>query len=308
MIRRLPVLLVLLAAVPAAAQGLTLRVSGDIVIPRGTVHEGSALTMNGRIVIDGTLRGDALTMNGDIAVSGTVRGSVRAVNGDITLAPGAVVEGDVWSANGRIVRAPGAQVRGRVRQESWGRASPPAMRERWEGRWSWRWPGMMRALATWTFVGFVVLAAVAAALFPRQVRQVADALHHAPGESLLAGLVLWIALPPLALILTLSVVGIPAVAFLPLAVLLLGLAGLAGASQLIGDRILGGFQQQHQVVTEAVVGAALLGALAFIPGLGWLVIFAAFTWGIGAVVLVIFHRIRGTSAPQAPASPPSPPS
>ncbi|HXF82650.1 MAG TPA: polymer-forming cytoskeletal protein [bacterium] len=308
MIRLLPVLLMLLAAAPAAAQGPTMRFSGDIVIPRGTVHEGSALTMNGRIVIDGTLRGDALTMNGDIAVSGTVRGSVRAINGDITLASSAVVDGDVWSANGRIIRAPGAQVRGRVRQEGWGQAPPPPIRERWEGRWSWRWPGMMRAMATWTFAGFVVLAAVAAALFPLQVRQVADALRRSPGESLLAGVVLWIALPPLALLLTLSVVGIPAVAFLPFAVLLLGLAGLAGASQLIGDRILGGFQQQHQIVTEAVVGAALLGALVFIPGLGWLAIFAAFTWGIGAVVLVIFRRIRGTSAPSAPASPPPVPS
>lgn len=302
------VVFVLLAAAPAAAQGFTMRLSGDIIVPAGTVHDGTALTMNGRIVVDGTLTGDAMTMNGDISVSGTVRGSVRAFNGDIVLADSAVVEGDVWSANGTIDRRPGAQVRGRVQSQTGvGPGSPPPpppMRpDRWDGRWAERWPGMMRAMATTTFISFVALAAIAGALFPLQVRRVADVLHRSPGEAILAGFVLWVALAPLAVILALSVVGIPVVVFLPFIVLLLGLAGLAGASQLIGDRVLGGFQQQHQTTLEAVVGAALLGVLVFIPGLGWLVLFVAFTWGIGGVLLIIFRRFRGTATPASPPPP-----
>src|SRR3970040_1274778 len=171
--------LVLLAAARAAAQGFTLRFSGDIVVPPGTVHDGSAITMNGRIQVDGTLNGDAMTMNGDVAVTGTVRGSVRAFNGDITLTSTAVVEGDVWSANGRIDRQPGAQVRGRVQSST----------------------------AACVSVGVV--------------------------------------LAPLAVVLALSIVGIPVVVFLPFAVMMLGLAGLSGASQLVGDRLLGGFPQHH---------------------------------------------------------------
>lgn len=317
--RVLIVLFVALAAAPAAAQGITLRFSGDIVVPTGTVHDGTALTMNGRIVVDGTLVGDAMTMNGDVVIAGTVRGSVRAFNGDITLAGSAVVEGDVWSANGRIDRQPGAQVRGRVVSQTPGGSQtpgapgtpppPPAPMPpgRWDRDWTWQWPGMLRTMATGTFIGLIALAAIAGALFPLPIRRVADVLLRFPGESILAGFILWVALPPLAVILALSIVGIPVVVFLPFAVLLLGLAGLAGASQLIGDRILGGFQQQHHTALEAVVGAALIGVLAFIPALGWLAIFAAFTWGIGAVLLIIFRRIRGTPAPAAP-SPPSSPS
>src|SRR3990172_2267162 len=294
--------LVLLAATPAAAQGFTLRFSGDIVVPAGTVHDGSAITMNGRIQVDGTLNGDAMTMNGDVAVSGTVRGSVRAFNGDVTLASTAVVGGDVWSANGRIDRQPGAQVRGEVQSSTAGPPGslPPMTSRRWDGRWAWGWPGMMRAMATWTFVSFVALAAIASALFPLQVRRIADALHRSPGESLLAGFVLWIVLPPLAVVLALSIVGLPPGFFLPFGGLGLGLAGLAGASQLIGDRVLGGFQQQHHTALEAVVGAALLGVLAFIPALGWFAILLAVTWGIGGVLLLTLRRVRGTGAPVSP--------
>ena len=35
------------------------------------------MTMNGRIIVDGTLRGDAMTMNGDVTVAGIVTGDVR---------------------------------------------------------------------------------------------------------------------------------------------------------------------------------------------------------------------------------------
>ncbi|MDQ7843639.1 MAG: hypothetical protein QN141_13115 [Armatimonadota bacterium] len=293
----LTVLVIFLAASPLAAQGVTVRLSGDIVIPPGTVHDGSALTLNGRIQVDGTLRGDAMTMNGDVAVNGTVTGSVRTFNGDISLAPGAVVGGDVWSANGRVEMRPGARVRGRIRPSGVPPPDgpPPASRQGrvWGRDWWMGWPGLIRAAATFTFVAFIVLAAAVAALFPGPTRRIADAVHYSPGEAILAGILLWILLPPLAVLLAVSIVGIPLIAFLPFAVMLLALAGFAGVSRLLGDRILGGFQEQHAAALEAVVGAALLGVLAFIPGLGWVAIFLAVTWGTGAVLLLLLRRARG---------------
>lgn len=303
----LVVVIISLAAGPAVGQGFTMRFSGDIIIPRDTVHDGSAMTMNGRIQVDGTLRGDAMTMNGDIVVTGTVTGSVRAFNGNITLTSTAQVDGDVWAANGRVDRHPGARVRGRVQ----GSAVPPGPTvtvppavppaqppsRPWPGPWGWWqwstwWPGVARVVATWTLISFIVMAAVFGAILPGQVRRIADVLHRSPGEALLAGIALWILLPPLVMALVVSVVGIPVVAFLPFAVMVIGLVGFTGVSQLIGDRLLGGFQQQHNTALEAIVGAALLGVLAFIPGLGWLTILLVVTWGIGGTVLLIVRRLR----------------
>jgi hypothetical protein len=303
----------------ASAQGFTVRVSGDIVVPRDTTHDGSAVAMNGQIRVDGTLRGDALAMNGDILVNGTVTGSVRTFNGNIVLGSSAVVQGDVWSANGRIDRKPGSKVRGQVQGPVISPSTPvpapgptpvptptapepppPSLpAEPWPDG-SWWWSGTMRAVAAWTMVGFIVLAGVLSGVFPTQIRRIADVLHRSPGESLLAGVVLWVALPPLVVVLALSIVGIPIVAFLPFILMLVGIVGFAGLSQFIGDRLLGGFQQQHNIVLESVVGAALLGVLVFIPALGWLAILFAVTWGIGAVLVLLLRRIRRTPV-QTPA-------
>ncbi len=301
-----------------SAQGVTVRVSGDIVVPRDTIHDGSAVAMNGQIRVEGTLRGDALAMNGDIFINGTVTGSVRTFNGDIVLGSSAEVQGDVWSANGRINRASGSRVRGQVQgpvlspsspapapapvptpPTAPAPSSPSARPQPWPDA-SWWWSGTMRAVAAWTMVGFIILAGVCSAVFPTQIRRIADVLHRSPGESLVAGVVLWVALPPLVVVLALSIVGIPIVAFLPFILMLVGLVGFAGLSQLIGDRLLGGFHQQHNPVLESVVGALLLGVLVFIPGLGWLAILAAITWGIGAVLVLLLRRIRRTPV-QTPA-------
>ncbi len=323
----LTVLVVLLLADGAAAQGFTLRFSGDIVISRDTIHQGTAMTMNGRIVVEGTLRGNAMTMNGDVSVSGTVTGDVRTFNGNISLASTAVVDGDVWSANGRVVRAPGAQVRGRISPEATPPPPPvptpplftpppqvppppplspvpPLVPAPPSGPWDgmigspW-WSRVMRAAATTTLIGFVVLAALVTAVFPRQIRRVATALSESPGEALLAGVAVWILLPPLAVVLALSLVGIPVVVMLPFLVMLLGLAGIAGVAMLIGERLIGAFQQDRTDTLDAVVGAALLGVLAFLPGLGWLAILLAVTWGLGAVVLLLFRRARERPAAAA---------
>ena len=307
----LAVVVVLLLAEGAAAQ-FTMQVSGDIVIPRDTTHQGTAMTMNGRIIVDGTLRGDAMTMNGDVTVSGIVTGDVRTFNGNITLASRAMVGGDVWTANGRVTRAPGAQVRGRIRAE----ATPPLPPQvpappqapvppsrPWDGMGYPWWSRVMRAVATMTLVGFVVLAALVTAVFPHQIRRVASSLSDSPGEALLAGIAVWILLHPLAVVLALSIVGIPAVVALPFLIAIVGLVGVAGVAMLIGERIIGAFQRQRSDALDAVVGASLLGVLAFLPGIGWFAILVAVTWGLGAVTLLLLRRVRSQPPVEPPAAP-----
>ncbi len=84
----------LLAAIPAGAQGFTLRMTGDVIILAGTVQDGTVMTMNARIQVDGPEQVAAMTMNGDIAVAWIVTGSVRTFSGTIELMPTARVDGD----------------------------------------------------------------------------------------------------------------------------------------------------------------------------------------------------------------------
>ena len=294
--------LILLTAVPAFAQGLTMRMSGDVLIPAGTEQDGTVVTMNGRIQVDGTLTGDAMTMNGDITIAGTVAGSVRTLNGNILLMSTAKVDGDVWAINGRVDRQPGARVGGQVGE------GPVFMRPRtrrvpgfrpFGGMGQWMSWAFFRALAGWVMVGFTVLAAAIAALFPEPIHRISTELSERPGRAILAGLLVWLLLPPLVLALAVSIIGIPALAFVPLALSVLALVGFSAAAMLLGNRITEGFHRRTGPVPDAVVGAAILAILGLVPGLGWLATAVAMTWGIGGTLLVIFRRHHN-----APAGPP----
>lgn len=298
---------VALVAAPAGAQGFTMRMTGDISIPPGTVHDGTVVTMNGRVQVDGTLYGDAMTMNGDVTISGTVTGSVRTFNGGVFLAPTARVDGDIWAGNGRVDRQPGSAVGGRI-TEGWvvgtpgARSSPTPAPRPGSGVGEWMSRAFFEVLAAWVLIGFIVLAAAVSALFPQQIQRVSTALSDAPGQALLAGVLLWVLLPPMAMALVVSVVGIPALAFVPLGLSVLGLVGFAAAAMLLGNRITEAFRWHIGPVPDTIAGAAVLAVLALVPALGWLAVFAAVTWGIGGVLLLVFRRRSPVQAPPVPSS------
>jgi len=310
----------------AHAQGFTMKMNGDVMIPADTVHEGVAMTMNGRIQVDGTLRGDAITMNGDIVISGMVTGSVRTFNGNVMLLPTARVEGDVAAVNGRVDQQPGAVVTGQVSQGSilstppkpqqpqlspqpqQPQLSPPpqSSRPRWwermdEWRWERRWPASWgRAFFGWATIGFIALTALIALLFPGHLQRIAGGLSATPGEAFLAGLAVWVALPLLAVALAISIIGIPALVLMPLAVGVLAIFGFAATSLLLGDRLGNAIRRETNPVVDTIIGAVVLGALALVPGIGWLAVFLAVTWGIGGFMLLLVQRFRRTPPP-APA-------
>ncbi|MEX0766638.1 MAG: polymer-forming cytoskeletal protein [bacterium] len=304
------------------AQGFTIKMNGDVMIPADTVHEGVAMTMNGRIQVDGTLRGDAITMNGDISVSGTVTGSVRTFNGNVTMLPTARVEGDVTAVNGRVDQQPGSVVTGQVSQGSilstppqpqqpqlspQPQPPPPPSRPRWwerreEWRWERRWPdSWIRAFFGWATIGFIALTALIALLFPSHLQRIANGLSSTPGQAFLAGIAVWVALPILAVALAISIIGIPALVLLPLAVGVLAIFGFAATSLLLGDRLGDAIRRETNPVVDTIIGAVILGVLGLVPGIGWLALFLAVTWGIGGFILLLVQRFRRTPPP-APAT------
>lgn len=184
---------------------------------------------------------------------------------------------------------------------------PFAPQTPWNGMWHPWWSRVMRAVATMTLLGFIVLAALVTAVFPRQIRIVASTLFAAPGESLLVGLAVWVLLPPLGIVLAISIVGIPVAVMLPFIVAAVGLVGIAGVALLIGERIIGAFQRERSETLDAVVGAALLGVLAFLPLIGWLAVLVAVTWGLGSVIVLLFRRVRERPSAAPPAVSPATP-
>lgn len=286
---------IIASAAPAAAWGATVRLAGDIVVPAGGVHEGPAAAVSGNIRVVGTLRGDALALDGDVEVWGRVTGSVGVVHGRVVLRPLARVDGDVRVVSGWVERFPGAQVGGRVIA---GRLRSVPLRRPGSGTFS---GFVLRAAALWAMAGLTALVAAVAALFPGPVSRIARTLSASPGASFLAGVLLWVLLPPLGLVLLVSLVGIPLLALLPFALSLLALTGLAGAALLVGSRLAEAFRWRPRPAGSALVGAAVLAALFLLPGPGRLAFVAALTWGMGAVIVHTLRRgPRGDSDQLSP--------
>lgn len=323
------------AAAPTPGAGFTIRVTGDIVIPGGTTMVGTVVTLNGNITVDGRLEGDAVTLNGDIGVRGEVTGSVRTLNGSVTVYDTGRVGGDATAFNGVVTVLPGGHVAGQVRrgvfQPATPKPSPGAMpppgvtppalppapppvatpappppaavpppfdtyREEW-----WR---PLQVLFFVFKLSFLVvlggLGVLLVALLPDTFVRLAATLQAWPLHTLLAGVGWWVALAAGAVVLAVSLVGIPLLFLLPALVGALSLFGYATVALWVGRRLQA---EAPRPLRQAAMGAVVVGLVALIPVVGNVVLGLALTWGIGTVLAAVYLAVRRPAAPQPPAPP-----
>jgi hypothetical protein len=317
-------------ATAAQAEEVLLRV-GDAAVPPGTIVYGDAVVIGGTLDIGGTVTGNATAAGGSVHVSGRVGGDVRAAGGNVILDSTAVVGGTVQATGGSVRIAPGAIIRkappGRPAPQvppvspippmpfppppSPG-PSPSPFPWLFPGLPSWMLPSFFGVLAVWKLVGgvllllalltFVVTVWATAAVFPGVTSAVAGALERSPAASVLAGVLIWLLIGPVAVLLVLSVAGILLVLLLVSALLIAIQLGISAVAVLVGHRVRPG-----RLAIEAAVGALLLAIAFAVPHLGWLAGFVATTWGTGGVVVAIMERRqRHGPVPPAPSTPSSP--
>jgi hypothetical protein len=298
--RAIPLLIsaVLLAALiaPQAAAAADpqdqIVISGDVDVPRGQTV-GDVVVVDGQITAAGRIDGDVVAVSGPVRIAGTVDGSITALSDRVTLLPGARVTGDLLYGDERPVIAPSATVAGEVSDEGWSDV----------GAFPW---GIVGALAWWLAVSVSTLALgfLALALAPRAADALVATAHERLGVSVAVGAGLFIALPVVAVIALVSLVGLPLGLGLLLA--LIPLAGLAyvTSAHLIGRRLL---KPTTSSFVAFLAGWGVLRAVALVPVVGVLAGLAAVVTGLG-VLLVALWQSRGTEVrPEMPAStPPAP--
>ncbi len=223
--------------------------------------ESSIVRMFSDVTVD-TLEqvdGSVVALFGDVIVNGRVTEDAVAVLGSVRLAPGAVVEGDAVAIGGALDQPSSAKVNG----ESVSLTFFPVM------------PGLppLRALSLMLLVLWVVamvLGAVLAIIVPARIHRVAETIAERTGWSLLLGFFL----PPLATIaavlLAITVIGVPIALLLPVMYMLILWAGLIGAGHLIGSRFTGRAVGEGNpflsVLLGSVVVTVLFGAGAMLAG------------------------------------------
>ena len=269
-----------------AAVGRNVRVAGGNVEVRTSGRvEGNLSALGGTVAIRGPVAGQVQAASGDVLVDSAVGGDVHVASGSLTLGPNARVGGRVsYRGDGEATIDPAAQVAGGIAREP-GSAGATRTIERArvqrEGGGSW----------FWTF-GMMVLAGTIAAAFPAGTRRVGEKLRRDPAITMLFGFAVLVCTPVAAVILAVTIIGIPvalAVLFLYAVMLIVGYAALA---VVLGDSALARLRAADAGRRGWRAGAAVLAMLAMglaakLPVIGGLLVFAALLAGVGALVLAL---------------------
>jgi hypothetical protein len=260
-----------------------------VLTGRAEVHEGetvdTVVIFDGDVTVDGTVRDTIVAFHGDVLIRGTARDDVVAPDGRVTVADGGRVAGDIVSRLRPVVESGGSF------EGSWERWNPRA----WDISSS-----IVGRLVVWlaVTVSTLILGLVLGLLAPRAAAAV-DTAAEEPGPVILWGLALLIGLPIVAVILTVTLVGLPLGLGLLLALGLIYGIGYTAGAWVLGRRV----ARRASPFVAFLAGWGILRVVALIPLLGGLAWLAAVVAGLGAMV-VAGRRARRDAAP-APVPPPA---
>ena len=236
-----------------------------------------------------------------IASGDEVRGNLDIVFGNVTCEDGATIDGNVRTFFGQFDQRDGCTVDGTVSEAFSGNAIDTAVP--WFSNANDDYVAQNRGF--FKKIAWDVVVVFAFLLFPLRVRIALERVEKHPGTSAAAGAIALVAALPIAILLLLSILGIPLVP-LEIAALFAALwIGHAAVALLIGRRF---YELLRPHATPSPLGALVFGlvvvtAAQTLPVVGWAVTALVVLVGLGAAILAFvrestFHAF-GTS-PGAP--------
>ncbi|MCI3950991.1 MAG: polymer-forming cytoskeletal family protein [Burkholderiales bacterium] len=275
---------------------LAARIDGEALIAGGSIAFGRDAEVLGRvwlaggdIAVAGKLRSGIRIYGKNIVILGEIHGPVALYGEQIEIVGSARIVGEVrYSSPNEIRIDPKAQISGGVTRTAAAFEFPrPHL------------PGLP-AVRPLLLLGLLAAGALLLSLFPRFTAHALKTLGAFPIKSIGLGTAIFFSLPPVILLLTITIIGIP---------IALMLAGIYGAALLIGylvtaffvgDRLLHGLRPHREATfvwrVASLAAALLLLWLAYaIPYVGALTVLIALFAGLGAMVLQAFSSYSGTA-------------
>lgn len=316
------------------SRGEIVRFGTPVRIGPGETVDGNLVVFGAPVRVLGTVTGDAVAFGGPLTVNGEVEQNVVAIGGPIRLGPEAIVGGDTVNIGGSLRRAPTASVEGAI-------VNMADLDFDLSGLRPDIWPfesTRSRLARTWDLAGTMVrviflalVAAIALLAMRGTVERVAERASAEPLKSGLVGFLAQMIIVPVSvltvILLLISIIGIPLLLLAPFVVLALvcvSIVGFTGAALGVGHAARTRMGALGPVTYTTVwagivllVVPTILGETMEVAGgmfrafglmfllLGFLVEYAAWTTGLGALILngmgAPFSR---QPAPPAPAAPP----
>jgi hypothetical protein len=263
---------------------------GDVEIGPATVIAGAVSLTGGRVEFDGNSHGYLQVSAADVRLNGQVHGDAEVRSEDLVIGPDTQIGGKL------VYRGPSAP----VVPEGAVIAGGLEFHETNAGHYLKETREPIRQTVTWVgsilwYLGVFVAATLFLLAFPGFATRAADAIGRDPWPVLGLGLAVLVCVPFVAVILLITIIGIPlALLVIPLYLLLLFL-GWVTAALFVAHRGLAVARSGQPVTLGWRLLALLLALVALslvrhVPMVGGLIAFVALIAGIGALVWQAWSR------------------
>ncbi|MFH1080879.1 MAG: hypothetical protein V1766_11600 [Pseudomonadota bacterium] len=248
----------------------------------------SIVKINSDVVIEeDTKVRNVFVFGGQITVHGTVEQHVVAIGGSAVLTRTAVVGGDVFVLGGIIAIGNGADVRGTVTEINSSNISDAIsdlLSDDWEG-WSW----LFAIFSVVVFVITLVIAIPIVALIPKPIVTISEGIAQHTYRAILAGFIGLLMIAPVAVLLTLSVIGIVLIPLEMILVICAAIFGFIVVAQILGKRVLSLAKKPNDsLVRQTFWGLLVLWIIGWIPYVGLMIKVLAIVVGLGGVMITRF--------------------
>ncbi|MBW2261233.1 MAG: hypothetical protein JRG91_04600 [Deltaproteobacteria bacterium] len=316
------------------------KVGGDVVIFGGSIDIGEGAIIDGDVVCMGgsvsmgpgvRVEGDVVTLGGNLEIGPgvTVDGDAVNMGGTLTIGPEAAIDGDAVNMGGGLEIDPTAEVSGdKVRviggpnfpipfeklSKMFGHFEMDAEDIDKASGFIDRLVDVVKDIILFAFILFMAL--LMTVFMPKQLGRIDDHLTGSFPRSALLGLGAFILLPLALIILAVTIIGIPLIPLLLLAVIVSSLMGYLTFSRVLGRRLVGGRHVMIQILVGMALfqGTIILGNVIALPGgametightvrfLGQIALLGVHFIGLGAVLYSRWGKrtIEQTRKAQAP--------
>ena len=299
--KRFIILLCSLAAAPALAAVIVggnvdvdQPVEGNLYVAGGDVNVNAPVSGNLRVAggdvnIKGNIGGKVAVAGGHVKIDAPVAGNATVSGGQLELGPNARISGKLDFNGGQLEQDPAAVVTGGIIRSEHRRHG--LGRHEWDSDSKY---GYVVGRAIWV-TGLMLLAAIIAGALPGPVRRMENELRTRPWLATLLGIVALICIPIAAVIVMITIIGIPLGLLGILAYVALLLIGYVMTSVVVSGLLLDRYKAEAASRTAWRVGAAALAMLviasaAHVPHVGGFVALVALVVGVGVIVGAIVHR------------------
>ena len=268
-------------------------VGGETLIAAGSIAFGPATEIQGKVqlagrdvAVAGRLAGSLNVYARNVLLLGEVRGPLRLTSERIEIMPSAHIVGDILYRSPEQIRIhPGARITGTITR------GPVSFEFPHRGL---ELPGLP-ALAPLLTFGIFAAGVLLLLVFPKFTLASLNTIRAAPVKSLGLGTAIFFSLPPVILLLVITIVGIPVALALAALYAVALLVGYVITAFFIGDQLTRLMRRGHAVSSSWRI-ASLLAALVLLwlarniplPYVGALVLLLALVVGVGAMVLQAF--------------------